>query len=261
MVVIFAIPTSNQILNGVFIMVASLFLRSLQSVLFTTPYAIERKLEFSSEFIKRTKKIFTSDPTISTAPKNAPPQMPRIEIKSPDQSHVAQFSNNRITFHYQDTQNRRIPLNNVFPTFSDNLGRQIQCIMEFLNPRVVRLGFIVRMITDLGYSANRFLSEECLKDNPFPDAHEINLGILYKTNMRDFSINRWIRYRTLRAQNDPSIDYAMAIEIDLNTLAEEMNNYPASSILEFYQAAQEHISENLGHFPLLGMDFQPGSET
>ncbi len=232
-----------------------LILRTMQAVLFTTPYSMEHKLDFASEFIKRTGKVFTADPNIVTAPQNAPPQVPRIEIRSPDQSHIAQFTKNRIVFIYQDTHNSKIPLGAGFPSFHETLRSEAQCVMEFLNPRVVRLGFVVGLIAELGYSANRFLSEECLQDNLFPDAHEMNLGILYKLRIEPFSVNRWVRYRTLRAKNDPSIDYAMAIDIDINTLAEEMHNYTASEILEFYRLANDHITTNLNDFPLFGVDF------
>lgn len=236
-------------------MVKSLILRSLQSVLFTTPYQIENKLGFSSEFLRHTQKIFTNDPNIVTAPKNAPPHVPMIEIKSPNQSYIAQFSNNRIAFHFQDTQNMNTTLEAIFPHFLEVLQQEIQCTMEFLNPRVVRLGLIVAQIANLGYSTNRFLSEEFMKNNPFPDAHEMNFGILYKLLIGEYNVNRWVRYRTLRAQNDPSIDYAMAIEIDFNTLAEEMNDFPASHIMEFYKASNENIATDMNDYPLLNKRF------
>ncbi|MBN1903399.1 hypothetical protein JW926_18920 [Candidatus Sumerlaeota bacterium] len=236
-------------------MAKSLILRSLQSVLFTTAYQIENKLGFSSEFLKHTQKIFTNDPNIITAPKNAPPQVPMIEIKSPNQAYIAQFSNNRIAFHFQDTQNMNASLENIFPHFLDALQQETQCTMEFLNPRVVRLGFIVARIADIGYSTNRFLSEEFMKNNPFPDAHEMNLGILYKVRIGENNVNRWVRYRTLRAQNDPNIDYAMAIEIDINTLAEEMNDFSASHIMAFYKSAYENITTDLDNYPLLNNRF------
>ena len=241
-------------------MTKSLFLRSLQSVLFTTPYSIEHKLAFSTEFLKHTQKIFSNDPSIITAPQNAPPHVPRIEIKSPDQSHIAQFSNDRISFHYQDTLNAKPSLPLAFQHFMNGFQQEIQSTMEFLNPQVVRLGFIVRMIADIGFSTNRFLSEECLKNNPFADAHEINLGILYRLQLEGFRINRWVRYKTLRAQNDPSIDYAMAIEIDLNTFAEETNNFSASEILQFYNLTYNNVMKDLKNYPLLDLDLESGME-
>ncbi len=241
-------------------MTKSLFLRSLQAVLFTTPYPIEHKLAFSTEFLKHTQKTFGNDPSIITAPQNAPPQVPRIEIKSPDQSHIAQFSNDRISFHFQDTFNAKMSLSAGFQHFMTGFHQEIQATMEFLNPKVVRLGFIIHLIADLGFSTNRFLSEECLKNNPFPDAHELNLGILYKLQLEGFHINRWARYKTLRAQNDPSIDYAMAIEIDLNTIAEEMNNFTASEILQFYTIAHENVTKDLKNYPLLDLESEQGTE-
>jgi len=238
-------------------MTKSLILRSLQAVLFTSPYSIEHKLAFSSEFLKHTQKIFSADPTIVTAPQNAPPNIPRIEIKSPDQSHIAQFSNNRIIFQFMDTTGAKLRLAQIFPHFSDALRQVMQCTMEYLNPRVVRLGFILRFIADLGFSANRFLSEEFLKNNPFSDAHELNLGILYKIQMDQYLINRWIRYKTLRAKNDPSIDYAMAVEIDINTLAEDMQDFTTSQIIVFYDNAFQHISSSIQNYPFFGEDFHP----
>jgi len=234
-------------------MAAKIILRSLEAVLFTNPYTIENKLGFASEFVKRSSKIFSHDPNIVTAPQNAPAQVPRVEIRSPDQSYIAQFANNRISLKYQDMHNLRAPLGVQFPMFLDSLTHATQSTMEFLNPRVLRLGFVIGFLADLGSSSNKYLSEEFFQNNPCSDAHEINLGILYKLSLESFSANRWVRYQTLRAQNDPSIDYAMAIDIDINTLAEVMNNYSTSEIITFYKLAYEHVNTSLRQFPLLNL--------
>lgn len=234
-------------------MAAKLMLRSLEAVLFTNPYTIENKLGFASEFVKRSSKIFSHDPNIVTAPQNAPAQVPRVEIRSPDMGYIAQFASNRISLKYQDMHNLRVPLAIQFPQFLESLSHATQSTMEFLNPRVLRLGFVIGFLADLGSSSNQYLSAEFFQNNPCPDAHEINMGILYKLSLENFSVNRWVRYQTLRAQNDPSIDYAMAIDIDINTLAEDMNNYTTSEIMTFFKLAFEHVNTSLNQFPLLNM--------
>ncbi|HPB30214.1 MAG TPA: hypothetical protein PLB62_02045 [Candidatus Sumerlaeota bacterium] len=241
-------------------MPSNVFVHNVQAVLFTNPYSMEHKLEFASEMVKRCARVYSSDPNIQTAPQNAPPNVPRIEIRSPDQTHLAQFWPNRISFVFQDTRNMKPVFTNFFPYFRDNLGPQIQYIMEFLNPRVVRLGFIVQFISELGSSSNRFLSEVMLNKNPFPDAHEMNLGILHKILLQSFTVNRWVRYRTLRAQNDPSIDFAMAVDVDINTLAEDMNDFTTSQIMDYYSLSFEHICSELKDFPLLEMNMGDGGE-
>ena len=116
------------------------------------------------------------------------------------------------------------------------------------------MGFVIRFIADMGCSTNKYLSEEFLKNNPFPDAHEININILHKLSLENYSVNRWVRYHTLRAQNNPTIDYAMAIDIDVNTLSEEMNDFTTSEIIRFHQLTFDHVTTSLGAFPLLGME-------
>jgi hypothetical protein len=241
-----------------FIMAKSLILRSIQSVLFTNQYPLDNKLGFASEFVKRSSKIFSADPSIVTAPGNAPPQAPRIEIRSPDQAYIAQFFNNRITFQFQDVRNMRTSLYQIFPNYIMEIRNEIQYIMEFLNPRVTRIGFVVKFISELGYSSNQFFNQECFKNNLFPEAHETNLGVLNKLMLDRFSVNRWIRYKTLRAQNDPSIDHAMSIDVDINTPGEEMNDFSTSEILDFYNLSFEHITGNLGEYPLLEMKYGDG---
>jgi hypothetical protein len=234
-------------------MMQGLFLRAIHAVLFTNPYTIDNKLEFTSEFIRNVSRIFSNDPNILTAPQNAPPQVPRIEIRNPDQSYIAQFGHNHIAFLYQDTRNLHPTLVSLFPHFFECLNCEVQSTMEFINPRILRLGCVIRLITEIGSSANKYLSEEVFKENLFSDAHEINIGILHKLSLENFTVNRWVRYQTLRNANDPTLDYALSIDIDLNTLSEQMYDFTVSEILNFFKLSFEHVTTSLSNFPLLKM--------
>jgi hypothetical protein len=112
---------------------------------------------------------------------------------------------------------------------------------------------VIRLITEIGSSANKYLSEEVFKENLFTDAHEINIGILHRLSLENFTVNRWVRYQTLRNANDPTLDYALSIDIDLNTLSEQMHDFTVSEILNFFKLSFEHVTTSLSNFPLLKM--------
>jgi hypothetical protein len=52
----------------------------------------------------------------------------------------------------------------------------------------------------------------------------------------------------------------MAIEIDLNTFAEETNNFSASEILQFYNLTYNNVMKDLKNYPLLDLDLESGME-
>lgn len=228
----------------------------MQSVLFTAAYSIDRKIDFASEFVKRSSRMFGNDPSIGSSPQNAPPNVPRLEIKSPDQSHIVHFYPNQVSFMFQDTRNLRTTIKGVFPGFLGGIESEIQSIMEFINPKVTRLGFVTHFIAELGSSANQYISENMLKDNPFPDAHELHFGVLHRLDLVGFPVNRWVRYRSLRAKNDPTADFAMGIDIDINTLAEQVNDFSAGQIIDYFQAGFQHITSNIGDFPFFDDGFE-----
>jgi len=70
----------------------------------------------------------------------------------------------------------------------------------------------------------------------------MHLSVLNKENMGGFGINRWLRLRPMRKRDDPTNDSGLVVEIDINTHAEENNDFTEEEITRFFEEAYQHIA-------------------
>jgi hypothetical protein len=221
-----------------------------QAVLFVNDLHISDHLGFASAFVHKTGNVFNYEPQILSLPPQAPPELPFIILKNREQSYGVQFAQNRINFFYQDMQNQNKELDSIFPTYRLYLGNVLEAVFELLPINVPRLGTVTHLFLQMSESTNRFLAQRLFREGVLSDPHQMQLAFLHKVQIENLTANRWIRYRTLRNQKEPFDDYAVAIEIDINTLQEEQHDFDAADILSFFMLAKEHVEHDLSEFPL-----------
>lgn len=225
-----------------------MFTESVVSVLFFQPRDIPNKAAFVSNFIEYTK-VFDADPMILPIT-NAPPPVPRIAMKSRDGRFVCEVALDRLSFAQHDVAGKRQTLEQIYPQYRELLNRVVLAAMAGLASPVVRLGFVTRHIAELGRSANEWLREAYLRAESLPPAHETQLGFLHRFEMESFAVNRWVRIRTLREKKDPSHDWALSVEIDINTPPEAGRRFDRAAILAFFLEAFDRAERDLrSHLP------------
>lgn len=61
----------------------------------------------------------------------------------------------------------------------------------------------------------------------------------------DRVVNRWVRVKPLRSNDERRTDMAMGVEVDINTLPEDSYDLSANDIEEFIKHARAHIEEQV----------------
>lgn len=112
-----------------------------------------------------------------------------------------------------------------------------------------RIGLMVEMFAHIGASANQRMQKSLLaSSNHFGERlTELNIQALSKPTLGDRVVNRWIRVRPLRA-NDGGADLAVAVQVDINTLADDTYDVTAADVESFINNVKSHIENNV---PLL----------
>ncbi len=123
-------------------------------------------------------------------------------------------------------------------------------LAESHNLRVCRLGALTQLFCDTRSSANDKIVSYFLQPRALQGQAplEVQLGLLTRLALADgWIVNRWLRVQPLRTADPSHVDLAARIEIDLNTLAEDTHLRTGRDIVNFLEAARQHV-ENL---PLL----------
>jgi hypothetical protein len=221
---------------------------SILSVLFFRPYDIANKASFVNAFLEHTK-AFDGDPMILPIG-NAPPPVPRIVLKNREGSFVCEVALDRLNFSYVDVANRKRSLESLYPEYRKILDLVTQAAVAGVPSPVIRMGFVTRHLIETGEGANLWFRDTYLNTQRLPAAWETHLNFLERFEMESFPVNRWIKMRTLRDQQNPEVDPAVLAEIDINTFAENAGPYDHSAILAFYLEGFARAEEDLRTYVL-----------
>ncbi|KPL06105.1 hypothetical protein AMJ85_10670 [candidate division BRC1 bacterium SM23_51] len=221
---------------------------SILSVLFFAARDIPNKAEFVSNFLEYTK-VFDADPMILPI-RNAPPPVPRITMKSRDGRYVCEVGLDRLSFAHHDVGKQKPTLDDLYPKYRDTLHHVILGTLAGIASPIVRLGFVTRHLVELGEGANEWLRQTYLRTDRLPGAYETHLNMLHRIELESFRANRWIKVWTLRDQQHPERDPAVAVEIDINTPPNEKRAFDRSAILAFFLDAFAQTEQDLKTFVL-----------
>ena len=110
-----------------------------------------------------------------------------------------------------------------------------------------RVGVMTEMFAHLGGSANQRMQKVLLSSPAHfgERLNELNIQALSKPTLGDRAVNRWIRVRPLRSNDDRNADLALAVQVDINTLADDSYDVTAADLETFIKSVQEHIEKNV----------------
>ena len=228
--------------------------RSILSVLFFPPRDIPHKAAFVNNFLEYTK-VFDADPMILPIG-NAPPPVPRIQMKSRDGRFGCEVALDRLSFAFNDVRNEKPTLDALYPKYRDVLNHVVLATLSGIGAPVVRLGFVTRHLLELSEGANEWLRETYLRTDRLPVAFETHVHLLHRLKMESFPVNRWLKIWTVREQDAPERDSAVVVEIDVNTLPEQDQPFDRSTILAFFLDAFALTEQDLKAYVLDRFDVE-----
>lgn len=204
---------------------------------------------------------FDGQPRVAqNVPKNAAADAARAAFSSADQRRVLEVAPAKLQLRVlpgevvetQGPQKGLKPfgLQQSFEEFLPIAQKVHSVFSEHYGATANRIGVMVEMFAHLGASANQRMQRSLLStSNHFGERlNELNIQALSKPTLGgDRTVNRWLRVRPLRS-NEGGQDLAMAVQVDINTMADDTYDLQTSDVESFITAVQNHISNDI---PLL----------
>jgi hypothetical protein len=214
------------------------FIQNIQAVLFIENFAFQNKLAIASRINDVVDNLFDGDPTMLDLPADAPPEIPRIQLKDSRPIYSLNFSPSRIDFFYNESEKPEKSLNIIKDEYLGYFFKIVNLVKDEYRLTIPRTAIVLKAISEVEMGSNLFLYEGFLGRNPFfKDTYAMEIHALEKSRMKDFNINRWFRIKTARSSLDRN--NVLFVEIDINTQPEKPRDFGKEEIKDFYFSSIE----------------------
>ncbi len=193
-------------------------------------------------------------PSILPIPQDAPPDIPRIILSSPDKTLNINISLQRTNLFCEmpiDISSESINIEE----YSNISSKFFSCFKKDLDLRVQRMAFVCDRADfredALDYIQNRFCNKDQIKKGrPFSNPKRFEIHSLKKHDWESFHINSWVRlyFLSVKMKNANSNEPIIMVKNDINTLSIEEDagsNFSEKNIKEFFEKAPSHIDDIL----------------
>ncbi|CAN5329651.1 hypothetical protein BH09SUM1_BH09SUM1_33840 [soil metagenome] len=205
---------------------------------------------------------FDGQPRIAKdVPKNAPKDQPVAAFTSADGRKVLEIAPLKIQLRMMpgeivETNGpqkgiRPYDIDQSFAEFLPLATKVHSVFSEHYGATANRIGLLTELFAHLGASSNQRMQRALLAPkNHFGDRlQELNIQALSKPILYgDRVVNRWVRVKPLRSNDQNNSDLAMGVEVDINTLPEDSYDITAANVEEFITEAKKHIQESIPLF-------------
>ena len=201
--------------------------------------------------------VFDGDPLALPIPPEAPPEVPRVELRSADARYRLRAAPARLDiFEQRISADRGVNL----PEFCQLAAGVINAYLEATQAVIGRMACVITRIAEddtPALSVARHFCRDKWLAGPLnrPEKFELHAHKRFELN-GEFEINSWFRCRTATLQfaeaAEASTRDVISVQQDFNTLTEESveRDYSRDEVLRFYELAQPEFDVVLAlYFP------------
>jgi hypothetical protein len=218
-------------------------IQNIQGVLFIENFAFRNKLGIASKINEAVGNLFDGDPTMLDLPIEAPPEIPRIQLKDSMAHYSLNFSLNRIDFFYNEAGKPEKKLAILKEEYLNYFSKIVDLVKDDYHLSTPRIALVLKAVSSVEKGGNVFVAEKFLGNAPFfRETSALEIHALEKKELKEFDINRWFRIKTARSQKTK--DDVLFTEIDINTQLEKPREFKKEEIREFCLAAIEFAEES-----------------
>jgi len=212
--------------------------QNIQAVLFLESFAFRNKLAIAFKINEAVNQLFDGDPMMLDLPSEAPPEIPRIQLKDSKSSYSLNFSVNRIDFFYNEPAKPTKTFDSIKDEYLNYFFKINRLVKDDYHLGTPRLAMVIKALSEIDIGTNLFLYQDFLgRKEFFKDTYTLEIHALEKSTIQQFAINRWFRIKTAR---DPlEQDKGILVEIDINTQPEESREFGKQEIEEFCSCSIE----------------------
>lgn len=192
-------------------------------------------------------------------PQNARPDATRAVFPSADGRKVLEIAPAKIQFRMlpgelmeaQQGKPRGIKplgIKESFESFVPLAMKVHSVFTEHYGATANRIGLLTELFAHLGASANQRMQKTLLASGGHfgERLQELQIQALSKPTLSDDrQVNRWIRVKPLRSNDERRADLAMGVEVDINTLPDDSYDLTTSDVEKFIVSVREHIEEKI----------------
>ncbi|MDD5427868.1 MAG: hypothetical protein PHI58_01350 [Candidatus Omnitrophica bacterium] len=222
-------------------------LRSFQVGLFSNMISFDSKIDYASKITAASDGIFNGEPAILPIPNNAPPEIPRIVVKSKDGKYVCNTSINRVDLFFNPKNDAEANITNLKNDYLSLLVKVINFLNETYKFKIFRMGIVGNVIIELKESANTFIVSRYLKEsNLISNTYEAQLHFLNKIELlKRYKANRWLRIHTVRKREELENDKFLGVTVDINTLQDVSYDFDRELVSLIFNDAIKNMQELL----------------
>lgn len=229
------------------------FVKGLQAAIFSPGIDLTNKISFADLIVKETKDLFDGDPIILPLPADAPAEIPRIILKSKDQSYSLNVAQTRLDFQYNEQVIKDgLPTKEIMElktSFLNHTSSLVDVFMNKVGAKVVRLGFIATFQTKPSENTNEFIGKKYLvKSYATGDLYNVALAILKRISLNKELVNIWFRLNSYRKEGDSLDNKVLTIQLDINTLSDVVLNLDSISVSGFFEKTISYLINNLDKY-------------
>lgn len=222
-------------------------LRSFQVALFSNMMSFDSKIDYASKLIAASNGVFDGEPAILPIPNDAPPEIPRVVVRSKDEKYVCNTSVNRVDLFFNPKKEIEMDLGHIRNDYLSVLTKVINFLNETYRFKIFRIGIVANFIVELKESANVFLVSKYLKETSgISDTFDVQLHFLNKIELlKRYKANRWLRILTARKPNEIENDNFLAVTVDINTLPDVSHDFDRELVSLVFSDVLKNMQELL----------------
>jgi hypothetical protein len=209
----------------------------LQIAIFLTALDLSRRLDLAVAIRQASNSLLDADPLIVPLPDDAPPEIPRLQIRSRDGVWTSAFTGSRMDIVYELRPEKLGPI-----TFDQAMSEQAAIAKSIWNALQSaysasgnRIG-VVAWFLGRADNAVQYLRARWLVHSDAPEPHELQIHSLHRMTVGQHAMNRWTRCFAEASKN------VIRLEVDVNTQPEQRFDVTPASIAWFLESAHSLIT-------------------
>lgn len=209
----------------------------LQTAIFLTALDLSRRLDLAVAVRQVTNSLLDADPLIVPLPDDAPPEIPRLHIKSHDGLWTCAITGGRVDLVHE------LPPEKLGSTTFDQAIREQAAVSKSIwnalqsgySAAGNRIG-VVALFLVAEDNPVQSVRARFLVPSDAPEPHELQIHALHRMTVGQDAINRWTRCVATASKN------VIRLEVDVNTQPEQRFDVTPASIDRFLESAHGLIT-------------------
>lgn len=217
--------------------------RQLQLAFFLENTLLVDKLDIARIFREEIGEPLSGEPTILPIPNDAPPEIPRIILSSPDKIFICNISPLRVDFIINLNNSQINP--ELAKKIEDDLLSYIKSftkvILTHLKWKINRLAYIKNVELNIKGGVIQNISSKLTEDIS-KNAAELQIHKMQRVKIHTITCNYWTR---IISENPGEENEKIVILSDLNTRQGELRDFKQADSVEFFTKSIEYTDSIL----------------